>query len=184
MPVASILWRRLDIPGHDACRLDHSSSGWLLEGTAVFRHERGVARLAYQVECDLAWRTQRGHVEGWIGADPIGFRIARTNVGVWTLNGAVLRGVENCADMDFGFTPATNLLPIRRLALNEGQAADAPAAWLNLPVGTLELLPQRYERRTESMYWYEAPSVEYAALLEVTPIGFIRRYPGLWEAEP
>lgn len=24
----------------------------------------------------------------------------------------------------------------------------------------------------------------YAALLEVTPTGFICRYPGLWEAEP
>jgi uncharacterized protein len=49
--------------------------------------------------------------------------------------------------------------------------------------GTIEVLPQRYERRAEATYWYEAPSVRYAALLEATPIGFIRRYPGLWETE-
>jgi hypothetical protein len=68
--------------------------------------------------------------------------------------------------------------------LAEGQAADAPAAWLDVPAGTLQILPQRYERRAKATYWYEAPSVNYAALLEVTPTGFIRRYPGLWEIEP
>jgi uncharacterized protein len=40
------------------------------------------------------------------------------------------------------------------------------------------------ERRTQEMYWYEAPSVGYADMLEVGSTGFIRLYPGLWEAEP
>ena len=40
MTVASILWRRLDSPGHDASlRLEGNSSGWHLGGTAVFRQE-------------------------------------------------------------------------------------------------------------------------------------------------
>ena len=64
-----------------------------------------------------------------------------------------------------------------------GQAADAPAAWFSVENGTLELLPQRYERRGEAAYWYESPSVSYQALLEIARNGFIRRYPGLWEAE-
>jgi hypothetical protein len=69
------------------------------------------------------------------------------------------------------------------LALAEGQAAEAPAAWLDVSAGTLQVLPQRYERRTAATYWYEAPTVGYAGMLEVTPIGFTRRYPGLWEME-
>ena len=182
--IASILWRRLDAPGHDASRLHQNAGGWRLEGTAVFRHENGPARLAYHVACDLAWHAQQGHVQGWLGADAVEFHIVRTNAGVWTLNGAVVADVGNCVDLDFGFTPATNLPQLRRLALKVGQAADAPAAWLDVSAGTLALLPQRYERRTETTYWYEAPSVQYAALLEVAPTGFIRRYPGLWEAEP
>jgi hypothetical protein len=156
MGVASILWRRLDTPGHDACRLDRRAAGWRLEGTAVFRHEGVPARLAYYVVCDLAWRTRQGYVQGWLGADSIEWSAARTNAGVWTLNGAIVPNLENCLDLDFGFTPATNLLQIRRLALDEGQVADAPAAWLNVPAGpagTLELLPQRYERRSEAAYW-------------------------------
>ena len=184
MVVASMLWRRLDTPGHDACRLEGSDAGWRLDGTAVFRHDGGPAQLTYHVACDLSWSRQQGYIRGWLGVQPVEFTIARTAGGVWTLNGAVVPGLENCVDLDLGFTPATNLLHLRRLALAEGQAADAPAAWLDVSAGTLKVLPQRYERRVEAAYWYEAPTVNYAALLEVTPIGFIRRYPGLWEAEP
>lgn len=75
------------------------------------------------------------------------------------------------------------MLALRRLALAVGQAADAPAAWLDVESGTLEHLPQRYERRSRTTYWYEAPSVGYAGLLEVAPSGFVRTYPGLCEAE-
>lgn len=182
--VAAILWRRLDTPGHDACRLGGSGAGWTLEGTAVFRHEGGPAWLTYHVACDLAWRTRQGTVHGWLGMRPVEFGIARTPGGVWTLNGAVVPGLEPLVDLDFGFTPATNLPQLRRAALAPGQAADVPVAWLDVTAGTLTVLPQRYERRAEAAYWYEAPSVDYAGLLEVTDAGFVRRYPGLWEAEP
>lgn len=102
---------------------------------------------------------------------------------MWTLNGLVVASLENCIDLDLGFTPATNLLPLRRLDLAEGQSAEASAAWLDVAAGTLAVLPQRYQRRSKTTYWYEAPSVNYAALLEVAPTGFVLRYPGLWEAE-
>jgi len=36
--VSSVLWRRLDTPGHDVCRLEKSDAGWKLEGVAVFLH--------------------------------------------------------------------------------------------------------------------------------------------------
>ena len=64
-----------------------------------------------------------------------------------------------------------------------GQSADVPAAWLDVSTGRMAILPQRYERRTWTTYWYEAPSVGYADVLEVGPTGFIHLYPGLWEAE-
>jgi len=184
MITASVLWRRVDTPGHDACHLERSDVGWILDGTTVFRHDGVPARLNYHVASDLEWRTQSGHVHGWLGMRFVEFRLARSTEGVWTLNAATVLSAGGCVDLDLGFTPATNLLPLRRLALAEGQAADAPAAWFNLSTGTLEILPQRYERRAETTFWYEAPGLDYAALLEVTPVGFICRYPGLWEEEP
>jgi hypothetical protein len=183
MAAACMLWRRLDTPGHDACCLERGDAGWQIEGTAVFRHEQVPACLTYRVACDLAWGAQQGQVHGFIGGQRVELTIARTGGGAWMSNGAVVHGLESCIDLDLGFTPATNLLPLRRLNLAEGRGADAPAAWLDVSAGTLAILPQRYERRSAATYWYESPSANYAALLEVTPAGFVRRYPGLWETE-
>ncbi len=180
---SSMLWRRLDLPGHDACNLAKRADGWSLDGTAVFRENDLPVQLVYHVTCDLAWRTRHGHVRGWLGLQPVAFNVARIKSGGWTLNGKSASGLEHCVDLDLGFTPATNLVQLRRLALAEGQAADVPVVWLDASTGTLERLDQTYQRRTETSYWYEAPRYQYADLLEVTPEGFIRRYPGLWESE-
>jgi uncharacterized protein len=111
-------------------------------------------------------------------------RITRTAEGLWTLNHNIIRDLEGCIDLDFGFTPATNLSQLRRMALEIGQAADLPVAWLDVTAGTLASLYQRYERRTTNVYGYEAPRFNYAAQLTVRSSGFVSDYPGLWEEEP
>jgi hypothetical protein len=183
MTVASMLWRRLDAPGHDACRLEQTGDGWQLDGTAVFRQNGVPAHLAYGVTCDAAWHARRGHVRGWIGSQPVTYTIVRAGDGGWILNDGRVRGLNACLDLDLGFTPATNLLQLRRLGLAEGQSADTPVAWLDVESAMLDVLRQRYERRGTTSYWYEAPRFGYAALLDVASTGFIRHYPGLWEAE-
>jgi len=181
--VRSIVWRRLDSPGHDTCRLEEHGSGWRLDGAAVVRLGGRPARLTYSATCDASWRAQSGCVRGWIGDRTVEFNVERIAGATWMLDGEDIPAVRDCVDLDFGFTPATNLMQLRRLALECGQAADAPAAWLDVSTGNLDVLVQRYERRSETTYWYEAPRFDYAALLEVDSIGFIREYPGLWHAE-
>jgi hypothetical protein len=183
MTRAFALWRRLDTAGHDACRLEELADGWQVEGTAVFLHEGAPARLAYQVVCDRAWVTRHGRVHGWLAEQLVDFTVGRTSGGVWTLNGEVVPGLERYVDLDLGFTPATNLLQLRRVALADGESADVPVAWIDAPPAGLTALPQRYERRDQLTYWYESPTADYAALLELAPNGFVRRYPGLWEME-
>jgi hypothetical protein len=113
----------------------------------------------------------------------VDYRVRRAPDGTWTLNGAPVRGLEAYVDLDLAITPATNLQQLRRVPLPVGAATELPVAWLDVMAGTLAALPQRYERRAERAYWYEAPSVGYAGLLELAPTGFIRHYPGLWAAE-
>ncbi|PYO68762.1 MAG: hypothetical protein DMD69_04855, partial [Gemmatimonadetes bacterium] len=48
----TILWRRIDPPGHEAARLLAHGSGWHLAGTAVFGHEADACCLQYVVGCD------------------------------------------------------------------------------------------------------------------------------------
>lgn len=181
-PTSSALWRRLDVPGHDCCRLERTGAGWHLQGMAVFRHERGPAAVAYEVRCDEGWRTLGGHVRGHVGARGFDHAIARSG-STWTLDGAPVAGLEHLVDLDFGFTPATNMLPTRRLPFAEGETVQSPAAWFDIDGGGLVALSQSYQRRGGDAIWYESPTVGYRALIELLPNGFVRRYPGLWEAE-
>jgi hypothetical protein len=148
----------------------------------LFWDELPVA-ISYLVVCDAGWLSRRATLRGWRGGSEFKAEIRHTAQGEWFLDGAPVAGLGDCVDLDLGFTPATNLIQVRRIALAVGDAADAPAAWLDLSTRHLERLEQRYERRGETTYWYEARRFEYAALLQVGSDGFIREYPGLWEAE-
>jgi hypothetical protein len=176
-------WRRLDVPGADECRLLPTRAGWQVEGVAEFLHAGRPARLNYEVACDAAWRTTRGQVRGEVGGEPLRLTVRRDVAAAWVVDGQPSAGLAGLIDLDLGFTPATNLFPLRRLGLAVGQAADAEAAWLDDAVWRLRRLPQRYERRDRSSYWYESPTAGYAGLLTVTPEGFIAEYPGLWIAD-
>jgi uncharacterized protein len=177
------LWRRLDTPGHDAAHVSRTAGGWRLEGTAVFAHERGPARLTYWVDCAPDWRTLRGGAAGWVGNRRCDVEVSRSETGVWRLGDEAIEGFESCLDVDFGFTPATNYLQLHRSNLDIGKAAEFPVAWLDVPDPSLTLLPQRYEKRTDTLYWYESPQGPYSALLAIADSGFVRNYPGLWVME-
>ena len=64
--------------------------------------------------------------------------------------------MDGCDDVDFSFTPATNLLPIRRLRLAEGARTGVRAAWLAFPALELEPLEQVYAHLDGGRYRYES----------------------------
>ncbi|RYY61478.1 MAG: hypothetical protein EOO24_59045, partial [Comamonadaceae bacterium] len=134
--VASILWQRLDVPGHDACRLEHSDAAWQLDGAAVFRQADGqIAQLHYRVRCDSAWHTQWGTVRGWIGNRAVDLSAVHDAKGRWTLNDTPVADLAHCVDLDLGFTPATNLIALRRMHLQPGEQSAAPAAFFDVQPG-------------------------------------------------
>lgn len=182
---AAILWQRLDRPGHDAATLRVDDGGAVLSGMAVF-HEGDPTALAYVVHVDRNWQTTEGRVWGWRGREAIDLRLRRDGAGSWTLNDLPCPAVQGCIDLDLSFTPATNLLPLRRLSLGVGESAEVRSAWLEWPEVRLTLLVQRYRRRSETEYEYESdlPGAEqFRAMLRVHPDGWVLDYAGLWRAE-
>lgn len=178
----SILWRRLDGEGHDVCRLVRTSTGWRLEGVAVFAHEGRPCGLVYDVDCDAGWHTRAARVTGSRAGGSIDLHIVRTETGAWQMNGVVQAAAHDLVDVDLGFTPATNLIAIRRLGLAIGQASPAPAAYLAFPELRLDRLDQTYQRLDGHRYRYTAPAYGYDDVLTVSPEGFVTTYPALWEA--
>jgi hypothetical protein len=179
----SILWRRLDQPGHEYARLCLQDAYWHLIGSAVFAHEQQPCRLEYLVVCDAAWLTLSGRVTGWVGDRPVKMEISVDSARRWRLNGAEQPDVAGCVDLDLNFSPSTNLFPIRRTELSVGQSATVRAAWLRFPSFTLEPLEQVYRRVDAETYRYESAGGRFAADLQVNAAGMVTRYPGGWQAE-
>jgi hypothetical protein len=183
MTTHSIVWRGFYLPGHEACRLFSANSGWHLTGTAVFSHQQQPCQLDYVIVCDASWHTQSAAVGGWLGDTLVDIELTVDSDQNWRLNGSTRPEVTGCIDLDLNFSPSTNLLPIRRLGLTIGQAAEVKAAWLRFPGFGLEPLPQVYRRLDEITYRYESADGQFVADLQVNRTGFVTNYPGIWQAE-
>lgn len=179
----TVLWRRLDLPGHEIATLEKLEC-WKLYGTALFLSEQGPSKLNYVVICNSSWRTTSAEIGGEIGSNEVNLAVSVNTERKWYLNGVECGGVEGCIDIDLGFSPSTNLLPIRRLALGVGQEAAVTAAWLPLPSLRFESLSQLYRREGETTYQYESRHGLFTRTLEVDSFGFVTSYPDLWQVEP
>jgi hypothetical protein len=183
MSKTSILWRRLDQPGHEFAQLSEDSAGAVIEGTAVFNEAGRPCRLDYRVTCDAAWRTVSARVRGWLDTTALDTAIDVDTAGHWALNGRSCADLHACVDIDLSFSPVTNLLPIRRTRLPVGARTSVRAAWLRFPAMTLEPLDQIYEHTSESHYRYESGGGSFVVSLETNAVGLVTLYPGLWQAE-
>jgi hypothetical protein len=183
MVVRSILWRRLDQPGHDSARFCFQDPYWHLEGAAIFIENRRPCRLNYQVYCDRAWNTVFGKIAGAVGTKTVEFEFAADANRRWRINNKECAAVAGCIDVDISFTPATNLLPIRRLKLSVGKESEVRAAWLHFPTFTLEPLEQNYLRLRVDTYRYETLNGKFIKELTVNKFGFVTHYPGFWKIE-
>lgn len=179
----TILWRRLDLPGHETAVLRPGPDGWQLSGVAVFAESQHPCRLEYEIACDARWFTRRCSLSGYIGETPATLEVVRSRSGEWTVGGAPSPSLEACDDIDLGFSPATNLLPIRRLGLAVGASALVRAAWIRFPDLTAEVLEQVYTRLSPERYLYESAGGAFRRELIVDATGFVLEYPGLWRAE-
>jgi uncharacterized protein len=173
--MSEVLWRRVDLEGHEAARLDDHT----LRGTAVLKHGSDACSLAYRIECDDVWRTELALVHGFVGAREIEIEIV-AHGGRWTMNGKHVPAVDGCIDIDLNFSPSTNLLPVRRLNLAVGDEQIVRAAWLRFPWFELEVLEQRYRRTGERTYQYKSGS--FTAEIAVNEDGMAVEYAGVWVA--
>src|SRR5215831_17781007 len=176
----SIIWERLDYPGHEASRVEQRQNGWFLQGTAVFHFERQPCRLDYTIQCDHEWRTEEVTVDGWLGNDVVRHEITVDSSRRWHFDGRATSDLEGCVDIDLGFSPLTNTLPIRRLTLEFGASAQVCAAWLPVPGFEVRPLEQVYSLLDVSRYRYESGGGRFAADLDVDAEGLVIEYPGFW----
>jgi hypothetical protein len=180
-----IRWRRLDVPGREEARVERTGNGWRLTGQLEVEESGLATRLHYAIDCDDEWRTRSATIDGTVNGAPIRFALVADGDGHWMRDGKLLSEVAGALDVDLGFTPATNTLPIRRLALAVGESAPVRSCWLRFPELRLEPLEQTYTRESEQAFRYQAlvDGEPFMARLDTDAHGRVLRYQGLWEAE-
>lgn len=179
--VRTVMWQSLDGPGSEWCALARDGEGWVIEGTVVVALDERPTKVGYEIRCDGGWVTRRVAVELADGANVHALRLEADDARRWWRDGVEIEAVRGLHDIDLGVTPATNTLPIRRLAPRVGEAPEVTAAWVRFPELEVEPLPQRYVRLGERLYRYESGGGAFEADLTVDDLGLIVRYGGGWE---
>lgn len=176
--IATAHWRALDREGEDKCRLAHLDGGYMLVGHARFRDGAGWAALDYVIRTGADWRTTSADITGEHAGETIAWKFTRQG-GDWTFNDAPMPDLQEAEDIDLAFTPATNLMPLRRLP--QVGRLDTVSAWVRLPGPRTSTLTQSYTRERGGYVHYAAWESDYETHLAVDDHGFVTTYPGLWE---
>jgi len=178
--MVSILWRSSRLESAEHCLLTQTSAGHRLTGVVVLPIEGQPALIRYTVDVDGGWRSRAAELNVAVGPDERRLLLATDGGGRWHVDGSPAGRLDGCLDVDLGFTPSTNTLPIRRLGLGVGERAQLRAAWVRFPEFTVEPLDQTYERVSGGLWRYRSGT--FAADLEVDASGVVSRYGEVWTA--
>jgi hypothetical protein len=131
----------------------------------------------YHIECDAMWRVKMTRARV-IGVDS-GVDLTSDGAGHWRDEGGVsMPQLDGTIDVDLSITPFTNTLPIRRVDLAEGQAADIQAVYVRLPELTVTIDPQRYTCLQRGRYRYESLDTDFVRDIDIDIHGLVVTYPG------
>lgn len=150
------------------------AQGYRLSGVVVLPLDGQPAHIEYSVDADAAWHTRRVGVSVTSPILQRKWALAADGVGHWVCDGVSESDLGGCVDIDLGWTPSTNSLPIRRLELEVGEARQVDVAWLRFPELILERSSQTYEKRAEDTWRYS--SGRFTADLQVDANGIVHRY--------
>ena len=188
MPTDHVRWTGWDGAGLEHCAVHRSSDHVLIEGTVVGDRGGTPYGAYYRVRCDREWRTREVQLAYVGGLD---MHVMADGEGNWFDHGKgddpagePLPELAGCIDVDIGVTPATNMLPIGRLALAEGEARAIRAAYVPLPsqIEGNRLLPRPADQRYTCLvpakrYRYEGLFRDFTAELAIDERGIVLDYP-------
>jgi hypothetical protein len=138
----------------------------------------------YDIELGRDWITRRARVAGRSRSGAQTTTIESDGAGRWRLDGEPAPRLDGCLDVDLESSALTNAFPVHRLALEPGDEAEAPAAYVRAEDLALERLEQHYRRleddaRGRPRYHYSAPAFDFECELVYDGHGLVLDYPGI-----
>ena len=196
----SLCWQRIDSIGIEQALLD-DRSGLYARGTVVGTDPVPYSG-SYELQADESWASARLTVSvegaGWLRSAKLERAAGRWHVTAGEqgdLDAALMKagrarvdlpGAEDpdrlsaALDVDLGYSPLTNTLPIRRLALRSATAGTTQtitAAWVLMP--SLVVVPNKQTYTVVAPGTIRYSSGDFSADLTVDGEGYVTHYPGL-----
>lgn len=185
-PLIRVAWHAgHEFGGDEICTVQRTATGWRLSGDVVTERDGHGLRIRYAIEADAGWHTRAASVR--IDEDAANhparhISLASDGLGHWTLDGVPFPDASAAVDVDLGWTPATNTLPIRRLGLEPGESSNVRVVWVRFPELDVVVADQEYERLATDRYRYA--SGDFVADLIVDDHGLVTQYESLWRRVP
>ena len=164
--------------------LQEEADGITAESVILGRAGGQPFAASYRISCDSGWRTREVAI-GLIGSSRQ-LLLTADGEGRWRAGaGADLPALRGAVDVDITATPFTNTLPIRRLGLSAGAAADITTVYITVPDLTITTDPQRYTcLEPNRSYTYESRDSDFRRQIETDERGLVLTYPGLFRRVP
>ena len=177
-------WRLVDAhAGFEVLFPRVGRDGSMMEGQSTGVEEGEAWAVRYAVALDTGWATRSAHVTGLSAAGVHEVRIEGDGRGEWRVDGRPAPELSGCLDVDLEGSACTNAFPVRRLALEVGQRAEAPAVYVRAPDLRVERLEQHYERLEDdgelTRYDYASPGFGVECVLAYDRSGLVLDYPGI-----
>jgi uncharacterized protein len=183
-PPASACWQhRAARSGFEVAYFEAIPDGLRIEGTTAAIEDARAWIVTYLIHLDSAWATRRARVAARTAAGLRETFLESDGAGHWLVDGSAAPHLDGCLDVDLESSAMTNALPVHRMNLRVGEAADAPAAYVRVVGLTAERLEQVYLRiaaqDARQRYEYTAPAFGFTSRLRYDDSGLVVDYPGI-----
>lgn len=177
-----ILWHCSSLASSEYASLLESEDDHRLRGLAVLPLGGEPCHVDYEVIVDGGWLPRSCNVSVSLPKQVRTIELRSDRLGHWEVNAEAAAHLDGCADIDLGWTPATNTVPIRRLDLEVGGTASISAAWVRFPELDVVANEQHYTRLAPDRWRYRSGDYDFELVTEPAT-GLVLAYgDDLWEA--
>jgi hypothetical protein len=183
-PPLSAAWQHRDArAGFEVAFVHSDGGGYRVEGATTAVEDGEVWVVGYCLRLGRGWTVRSAHVVGRSAGGVREVSLEGDGAGRWRVNGISVSAFDGCLDVDLESSALTNALPVRRLELDIGRQAEAPAVYVRAAGLAVERLEQRYVRLDDGehgqRYSYVAPRFEFECELSYDASGLVLAYPGI-----
>ena len=161
--------------------LKSNNNTWIVSSTVIISLDKRTSyKITYNMELSSSWIVKKCQMEIEKNGSKTSLIVEHDKEKDWYINNNRQELFKSCTDLDLGFTPFTNTIPIHRLSLKIKESSTINALWVQFPSFEIKPFTQKYTRIGEKKYLYETLT-GFKAELKTNEFNFVEDYSPYWK---